>query len=109
MDSLAASRCAGCEAVSQPRRARCRQCGGRTFEGVELRQGRLLSFTRVTVTRPDHPASMLLGLAEFEHGVKLLARVDDPSPELEMGVRPKWLRAPVEGRDGTADVVLVRS
>jgi hypothetical protein len=52
---------------------------------------------------------MLLGLAEFEHGVKLLARVDDPSPELEMGVRPKWLRAPVEGRDGTADVVLVRS
>jgi hypothetical protein len=43
---------------------------------------------------------MILCLAEFEYGVKLVAQVDDPSPELEMEVRPKELGA---------GVVLVRS
>ncbi len=52
---------------------------------------------------------MILGLAEFEHGVKLVARIDDPSPELEMEVRPKLLGAGAESSDRPADVVLVRS
>lgn len=52
---------------------------------------------------------MILGLAEFEHGVKLVARIDDPSPELEMEVRPKRLGAHVERSGRPADVVLVRT
>jgi len=52
---------------------------------------------------------MILGLAEFEYGVKLVARVDDPCPELEMEVRPKVLGARVERTGQPADVVLVRS
>lgn len=109
MDSLRAYRCTGCGTVSLPRRARCRQCGRREVEEVELRHGRLLTFTRVTATRPGYPSPMILGLAEFEHGVKLVARIDDPSPELEMEVRPKLLGAGAESSDRPADVVLVRS
>lgn len=52
---------------------------------------------------------MILGLAEFEYGVKLVARVDDASPELEMEVWPKVLEGRAEGSEHTAGVVLVRS
>jgi len=52
---------------------------------------------------------MILCLAEFEYGVKLVAQVDDASPELEMEVRPKVLGARAERTDQPADVVLVRS
>jgi len=52
---------------------------------------------------------MTLCLAEFEYGVKLVAQVDDPSPELEMEVRPKELGARAERTDQPAGVVLVRS
>src|SRR5207249_743318 len=75
MVSLPAYRCTGCGTVSQPRRARCRQCGRSDVEQVELRRGKLLTFTRVTATRPGYPSPMILGLAEFEYGVKLVARV----------------------------------
>src|SRR5438876_10864626 len=80
MVSLPAYRCTGCGTVSQPRRARCRQCGRTDVEQVELRRGKLLTFTRVTATRPGYPTPMILCLAEFEYGVKLVAQVDDPSP-----------------------------
>ena len=109
MVSLPAYRCTGCGTVSQPRRARCRQCGRSDVEQVELRRGKLLTFTRVTATRPGYPSPMILGLAEFEYGVKLVAQVDDASPELEMEVRPKVLGARAERTDQPADVVLVRS
>ena len=109
MVSLPAYRCTGCGTVSQPRRARCRQCGRSDVEQVELRRGKLLTFTRVTATRPGYPSPMILGLAEFEYGVKLVARVDDPCPELEMEVRLKVLGARVERTGQPADVVLVRS
>lgn len=52
---------------------------------------------------------MILGLAEFEYGVKLVAQVDDSSPELGMEVRPKVLDATVEASRHSAGVVLVRS
>jgi len=52
---------------------------------------------------------MILGLAEFEHGVKLVVRIDDPSPELDMEVRPKLLGANGARSDRPADVVLVRA
>ena len=109
MVSLSAYRCTGCGTVSQPRRARCRQCGRTDVEQVELRRGKLLTFTRVTATRPGYPSPMILCLAEFEYGVKLVAQVDDASPELEMEVRPKVLGARAERTDQPADVVLVRS
>src|SRR5947208_14800583 len=89
MVSLPAYRCTGCGTVSQPRRARCRQCGRTDVEQVELRRGKLLTFTRVTATRRAYPSPMILCLAEFEYGVKLGAPVHDASPELGVEVRPE--------------------
>src|SRR5437870_11978773 len=109
MVSLPAYRCTGCGTVSQPRRARCRQCGRTDVEQVELRRGKLLTFTRVTATRPGYPSPMILCLAEFEYGVKLVAQVDDSSPELEMEVLTKVLGALAERTDQHDDVVLVGS
>lgn len=52
---------------------------------------------------------MIIGLAEFEHGVKLVARVDDPSPDLGMEVGLKQVGPRAEPSERSADVVLVRS
>lgn len=107
--NLTAYRCTGCGHTSLPRRARCRRCGAREVEEVELRRGKLLTFSRVAVTRPGYPSPLTLGLAEFEHGVKLVARIDDPSPQLDMEVRPELHGADGARSDRPADVVLVRA
>jgi len=88
LDRLVAYRCKRCGDSSLPRRVRCRRCRGREFEEVELGVGKLLTFTKVTATRPGYPSPLTLGLAEFEDGVKLLAQIHDPSPEVGMEVLP---------------------
>lgn len=83
---LKAYRCKNCGTVFRPLRYRCLKCKSRDFEELYLNHGRLVSYTIIYATREGFKAPVRIGLAEFEHGVKLLAQLDCDNPEVGMQV-----------------------
>jgi uncharacterized OB-fold protein len=74
-DSIAGFRCLRCGNVSFPRHTRCRSCRNTEFEQIPLKKGKVVTSTRLTATRPGFASELVLAIAEFEHGVRVLGQV----------------------------------
>ncbi len=80
-------KCRACGHVSYPKHSRCPKCKETLFEAVELRNGRLITYTIVHAVGPGTPKPLLLGIAEFEDGVRAIGQLNAINPQIGMAVR----------------------
>lgn len=81
-------KCTKCGTVHYPNRARCRKCHGLAFDTVPLElSGKLVTFTRLYTLPPDYEvATLLLGIVDLGHGVRLTGQLDLEQPKIGMKV-----------------------
>ncbi|MEN2974935.1 MAG: OB-fold domain-containing protein [Candidatus Caldarchaeales archaeon] len=101
---LKAYRCKNCGAVFRPSRVRCIRCKSIDFEEVGLNRGRLVSYTIIYATREGYQAPVKIGLAEFDHDVKVLALLDCDNPEIGMEV----VAEDTNDKDGGKKIFILR-
>jgi len=77
-----AYKCDSCGFAIFPKHARCPKCKGRRFSEVGLREGRVVTYTVLHATPPGIPKPLQLAIAEFEHGVRLIAQVSRGNAEI---------------------------
>jgi uncharacterized OB-fold protein len=78
---ISASQCLRCGKVFFPNHTRCRSCRSTEFKEVSLRTGRVVASTRLTATRPGFASELVLAVAEFEKGVRVLGQVRGDMPQ----------------------------
>lgn len=86
---MRAARCTHCGTLAFPPHAVCAACRHDTFEGVELREGRLLTYTVIHVPPPGLPSPLTVGIVEFEGGLRALGRLAEPV-EVGQAVVGEW-------------------
>lgn len=95
MTKMIGFKCKSCGHVFFPARSRCLSCRGGEFEKVELGDRcRLVTFTELyALPRGVDRVPLLLGVVEFDSGVKALGQIDTRNAAgLEIGtpLRPVW-------------------
>lgn len=104
MPSLTGLKCKGCGHVFYPRRTRCLDCGGAEFDEVEPDGScRLVTFTELyALPRGVDKVPLLLGIVEFEKGLRAFGQIEANSAEdlrAGMPLRPVWGALRRVGRD----------
>ncbi|MFX1514088.1 MAG: Zn-ribbon domain-containing OB-fold protein [Promethearchaeota archaeon] len=93
-EKLIAYKCTKCGKIEYPRHTRCHGCRNREFEEVEVTgEGTLVTFTKLkaTPTGIDTP-TLVLGMVEFENGVRYTGQILAEEPEIGMKLYPVWGR-----------------
>jgi uncharacterized OB-fold protein len=92
---IVAYRCKKCSRLHYPFHDRCLNCKGREFESVRPEgDARLLTFTQIfNLPWGFDQRYLVIGVAEFENGVKAMGQVDAESADdlyLGMSVQANW-------------------
>ena len=77
---LTAFRCSLCGHTTVYRHARCPRCKSTSFEQVQLKEGLVLTYTILGVTRPGFEKPLKLVMVEFEGGVRAVGQLDRGEP-----------------------------
>lgn len=76
--------CTSCRTLAYPGRRVCRRCGGRGFGHREVTEGIIVTYTVIHVVPLDLEPPLIIGVAEFEDGLRALGRLSKP---VEIGTR----------------------
>jgi len=80
---LIGSKCKKCGKIYFPPKQRCRVCGSKELEAINLpRQGRLVTYTVVRSAPSGYEkyAPYIVGIIELEGGVRILSQIVDCDP-----------------------------
>jgi uncharacterized OB-fold protein len=92
MKTISAYKCAQCGRVMYPMHLRCLDCGGREFEEIEAKgKAKLLTYTIVNeLPWGIDERGRILGVVEFENGVKALGLVLADEVKIGMKLNAGW-------------------
>ena len=92
MSNITAYKCKSCGLVMYPHHFRCLQCHKREFEEITpSEKGKLLTFTIVEqLPWGFDERGRVLGVVEFDNGVKALGVVLAESPKIGMKLKAGW-------------------
>ena len=92
MKTITAYQCTQCEHVMYPHHMRCLNCNGREFEEIEPSgKGKLLTYTIVNeLPWGIDERGRVLGVVEFENGVKALGLIHTEKPKIGMKLSVAW-------------------
>jgi uncharacterized OB-fold protein len=108
MSKLIAFKCKNCGHVNYPRHARCLDCGAREFEEIApAGAATLITFTDVcTLPWGIDERCRMLGIVEFENGVKAMGRLKVDKPRLGMKLKASWEPVRVIGGEEVCGLTL---
>lgn len=91
-ETLIAYRCQKCGRVMNPKHFRCLSCNGRDFEEVSVEgECKLLTFTDVwNLPWGIDDRSRLLGIVEFENGLKAMGWLKTTEVKTGMRLKANW-------------------
>jgi uncharacterized OB-fold protein len=83
-------RCKNCGKVYYPKHSRCFKCKSKDFEEIELGNiCTLLTYTKLyAIPRGIDKVPLVLGIVEFENGVRMLGQITTEKVEIGMKLRP---------------------
>jgi uncharacterized OB-fold protein len=92
MSNITAYKCKSCGLVMYPHHYRCLQCHKREFEEISpSEKGKLVTFTVVEqLPWGIDERGRVLGVVEFDNGVKALGVVYSDSPKIGMKLKAGW-------------------
>lgn len=92
MNNITAYKCKSCGLIMYPYHNRCLNCKNREFEKIEpSEEGKLVTFTVIEqLPWGMDERGRILGVVEFDNGVKALGLVDVEEPKLGMKVKRGW-------------------
>lgn len=92
MKTITAYKCKGCGHVMYPHHFRCLKCKGREFEEITpSTKGKLITYTSVEqLPWGIDERCRVLGIVEFDNGVKALGIINSDSPKIGMKVIASW-------------------
>jgi len=92
MNGPTAYKCKQCGQVMYPHHFRCLNCNGREFDEIPLAgQARLLTYSEVwNLPWGIDERSRILGVVEFENGVKAMGWLKTSQPKLGMRLQAGW-------------------
>ncbi|MEM2878155.1 MAG: OB-fold domain-containing protein [Candidatus Hadarchaeales archaeon] len=87
-----AYRCKRCGAIYYPKRARCAKCKFRDFDEIELGGScTVVTYTKLyAIPRGIDRVPLVLGIVEFENGVRAFGQIRAENVEIGMRLRPVW-------------------
>jgi uncharacterized OB-fold protein len=83
-------KCKNCGKVYYPKHSRCFKCKSKDFEEIELGNiCTLLTYTKLyAIPRGIDKVPLVLGIVEFENGVRMLGQITTEKVEIGMKLRP---------------------
>ena len=92
MDKMVVFKCKACGNTYYPKRSVCPACHGREFEKVELEgECTLLTYTELYATPLGiERRALVLGIVEFEGGIRATGQIRAEKLEIGMRLRPAW-------------------
>lgn len=84
--------CKNCRKIVYPKHAVCPDCRGREFAEVKLgNQGRVLTYVKLYAV-PEGVSQMplVLGIVEFDNGVRVTGQITSENVKLGDKMRPAW-------------------
>lgn len=92
MKTITAYKCTNCGHVMYPRHERCLNCNEREFEEIEpTEKGKLLTYTVVNeLPWGIDERGRVIGVVEFENGLRALGLVESDEPKLGMELKTSW-------------------
>ncbi len=85
-DQIVSFQCSNCGLAMFPRHTRCRACRNTDFREAPVREGKVITHTRLTATRPGFAKELRLVVVELSNGVRVLGQLADDT-EVESGSR----------------------
>ena len=103
MKTVTAYKCTGCGHVMYPHHLRCLNCNGREFEGIEPEgKAKLVTYTIVNeLPWGIDERGRVLGVVEFQNGVKALGLIHTQKPKIGMKLNAGWEPVRVIGGEKT--------
>ena len=103
MKTITAFKCKECGHVMYPHHMRCLNCNGREFEEISPEgQATLLTYTIVNeLPWGIDERGRVLGVVEFENGVKALGLIEVEKPKIGMKLSAGWESVRVIGGEKT--------
>ncbi len=85
-------RCKRCGRIYYPKHAVCMNCDSREFEKVELGDKcKLITYTKLYATpKGVEEKPLILGIVEFENGVRATGQLTSENVEIGMKMKPVW-------------------
>lgn len=92
MKTITAYQCVNCGHIMYPHHYRCLNCNGREFEEIQPSgNAKLLTYTIVNeLPWGIDERGRVLGVVEFENGVKALGLIEADNPKIGMKLYPGW-------------------
>jgi uncharacterized OB-fold protein len=92
MSELTAFKCKSCGLLMFPGHFRCLNCGGREFEQIApSEKGKLVTYTEIwNLPWGIDERSRLIGVVQFENGVKAMGLLRAEKPKLGMKLKAGW-------------------
>ena len=92
MKTITAFKCTNCGHAMYPRHERCLTCNNREFEEIEpTEKGKLLTYTIVNeLPWGIDERGRVLGVVEFENGVRALGLIESDEPKIGMELTTDW-------------------
>ena len=92
MSETTAYKCKACGFVMFPSHSRCLHCGNREFEEIEpLQEGELVTYTDIwSLPWGIDERSRVIGIVQFENGVKAMGLLKTEKPKLGMKLKASW-------------------
>jgi len=92
MNTITAYKCKKCGLVMYPHHFRCLKCNGREFEEIKpSANGKLLTYTIIEqLPWGIDERERVLGVVEFDNGVKALGVIKAKDPKLGMKLKAGW-------------------
>jgi len=108
MSTITAYKCVNCGQVMYPHHLRCLNCKGREFEEIEPKgKGVLKTYTIVNeLPWGIDERGRILGVVEFENGVRALAMIKADKVKIGMKLVPGWEPVRVIGGVKTQGLVM---
>jgi len=92
MKTITAYQCVNCQHIMYPHHYSCLNCNGREFEEIHPSgNAKLLTYTIVNeLPWGIDERGRVLGVVEFENGVKALGLIEANKPKIGMKLYPGW-------------------
>ncbi len=92
MKTITAYKCNKCGLVMYPYHDRCLNCKGRDFKEIApTSKGKLLTYTVIEqLPWGMDERGRVLGVVEFDNGVKALGLIKDDAPRIGMKLKVNW-------------------
>jgi len=87
LTELTASMCSSCGHTTVYTHSRCPNCRGVGFVEVRFKEGRVLTYTILSATRPGFGRPLILAMVEFENAVRAVGQLDGAEPRTGSRVR----------------------